>query len=79
MSLTVQSEILGIALSAEQLESLSYKVPNSPSILIRVTTGKSLVCRVEEGEQVLSLYNLSDLLPLLLSGVTEENNNDIFE
>jgi hypothetical protein len=49
--------------------ALLDEVADSEGILVDVTAGEALVGHVEEGEVVLLLHNLGDLLPLLLGRV----------
>lgn len=68
-TLTIETKVLGETLSDEELEALLDEVIDSPSILSKVTRGKTLVSAVEEGEVVLLAHKGSNLLPLLLSGI----------
>lgn len=67
--LTVQPEVLGEALRAQQLESPLHKVAHGKGILVWITAGESLISRIEEWEQLLLLANIGNLLPLVLRGI----------
>ena len=67
--LTVQSEVLGERLRAEQLEALLGEVADRARVLIEISRCESLVGRVEEGEQFPLAHDLCDLLPLGVGGV----------
>lgn len=65
-TLAVQTEVLGVALSDHELETLLNKVADGPSISRQASRSKPLVCAVEEWEVLFPLHNLCNLLPLLL-------------
>lgn len=67
-TLAVETEVLREALGNAHfhLGLLVEEVPDSPGILVGRTGGETLVCGVEEGEELLALAQVSNSLPLLL-------------
>ena len=61
--------VLGERLAKSNVVALLNEMANCESVLVSVTTGKSLVSHVEKGKVALVLDNIGDLLPLLLAGV----------
>ena len=55
--LTVQSKVLGKGLSNQQFKSFTNEVAHSPSILIWITSHKTLVSHVYQREQLTPLVN----------------------
>lgn len=68
-SFTVHTHILGVTLRDKHIESLFGEVPDWEGISDEISTSKSLVGRIEVGEQLLFLHNLSNLLPLIAGGI----------
>lgn len=61
--------VLGETLAQSNVVALLDEVTGRKGIAVSVTTGKTLVGHVEEGEVVLLLQDIADLAPLLLRGV----------
>lgn len=68
-TLTVETEVLGEALSDQELEALLDEVADGSSIAREAARSKALVGRVKEGEVLLGPDDLSKLLPLIESRV----------
>ena len=68
-SLTVETHDLGEGLGDNHFESLVEEVAETLAILVEVTSDETLVSSVEEWIQRLLLANLSNLLPLIKSGI----------
>ena len=49
--LTVEAEVLGEGLGAEQLKALRHKVADGPGILVQAARRKALIGRVKEHKQ----------------------------
>lgn len=65
----IQTHVLGVGLGHQHIESLLSEVPYWEGITNEVTTGKTLISRIEVREELLLLHNLSYLLPLIAGGV----------
>ena len=68
-TLTIETHVLGKALSKDKLMTLLNEQTNRVGILVGVTTGEALVGHVEEWEVLFLLDHIADLLPLLRSWV----------
>lgn len=55
-SFSIQTHVLGKGLRNEQLEAKRYEVSDRPSILLEISSRKSLISRVEEGNEVVLLH-----------------------
>jgi hypothetical protein len=69
-ALVVETKVLSKGLRAEKFETAFNKVANSESVMDWIATGKALVSRVKEWEQLLLLNDVSQLDPLFLGRVT---------
>ena len=65
-ALTVQTHVLGEALAERDLVALFHEVAHGKCVAVWITTGETLVCHVKEGEHLLLLDHVRNLLPLLL-------------
>lgn len=65
-ALTVQTHVLGEALAERDLVALFHEVAHGECVAVWITTGETLVCHVKEGEHLLLLDHVRNLLPLLL-------------
>lgn len=65
----IETKVLGKGLSDDELEALFDKVTDSTGIAVQVTRSKTLIGRIKEREVLLGLHELSNLTPLLGSGV----------
>jgi hypothetical protein len=61
--------VLGEALAQSNVVTLLDEVSRGERILVRVTTGKTLVGHIEESEMTLLLHDIANLAPLVLGGV----------
>ena len=68
-ALTVQTHILREGLRHDDLVAFRHEVADGKSVASKITRSKALVGHVEEGEELLLLDNVGDLLPLLRGGV----------
>ena len=68
-ALTVQTHILREGLRHDDLVAFRHEVADRKSVASKITRSKALVGHVEEGEELLLLDNVGDLLPLLRSRV----------
>ena len=64
-ALTVEAHVLSKRLRQRHLVSILDELPQSESILVDVTAGKTLVGHVKEGEQLSLLDDAAELHPLL--------------
>lgn len=67
--MAIESHALGERLSNGEVETLLLPELDAEVVLLEVTAGESLVSHVEEGKVVLLGDQISDVLPLLRSGV----------
>merc|ERR1719354_1429121 len=63
-SLVVKPEIFRKRLGCKNFKSLFYEVPDTPSILISIPGSKSLICAIEEAEQISFPAYFSNFFPL---------------
>jgi len=68
-TLAVESHVLGEALADHEVEALLVEVVDRPGVILQGSSRESLIRAVEPGEVVLGADDLSDLLPLRMSGV----------
>lgn len=64
-SLSVESHCLGEGLRDDHLEALLEEIFHRVSVFLEISRGETLIGRVEEGEEVIFLHDLSDSVPLL--------------
>ena len=57
--LTVKPEVLGVRLSAKELEASLGEVADSPRVLLKVTGREALIRAVEEREQLAFLFTMT--------------------
>lgn len=63
-SFSVETKVLGKRLSNSNVVSIKYELSDWESILVSISTGKSLVSKIKEWEVSLGFNNLRDFLPL---------------
>lgn len=63
--LTVQAKVLRERLSAQQLQTVRHKVAYRPRVFNRIATGKALIGRIEERQQLATFNHLAYALPLV--------------
>jgi len=68
-SLSVDTEVLGERLEEHDVVGVLLEESEGVGISLEITGGEALVSGIETGEEVLSLNNFENLLPLLLVGV----------
>ena len=61
--------VLGKALAQAEIVALLDEVTEGKGVLVGVAAGKALVGHVKEGEELLLLEDVRELLPLLRRGV----------
>jgi hypothetical protein len=68
-SLSIDTEVLGVRLEEHDVVGVLLEESEGVGISLEVTGGESLVSGIEGREEVLSLHNFQNFLPLLLVGV----------
>ena len=68
-SVSVHSHIFSIALLNKHWKSSLCEMSNCPNVFIEIGVGKSLICWIEEWNQLLFLHCVSYNFPLLLCGI----------
>ena len=64
-SFSIKPHVFSKGLRDKHLEAKRYEVSDRPSILLEVTSRKSLIGRVEEGNEIVLFHDLGQSFPLL--------------
>jgi len=68
-TLTIETKVLGERLEEHDVVGMLLEKLERVAIFLEITTGETLIGRVESGEQLFALNNLEDVLPLRVGGV----------